>query len=34
VREGQFLWAGLNLAGQVVVGFVAFWIAFSIASLR
>jgi CrcB protein len=34
VREGQFLWAGLNLGGQVVTGFVAFWIAFSIASLR
>ena len=34
VREGQFLWAGLNLGGQVVAGFVAFWIAFSIASLR
>ena len=34
VREGQFLWAALNLGGQVVVGFVAFWIAFSMASLR
>lgn len=34
VREGQFLWAGLNLGGQVVVGFVAFWVAFSVASLR
>lgn len=33
-REGQFLWAGLNLGGQVVAGFIAFWIAFSIASLR
>ena len=31
VREGQFVWAGLNLAGQVVSGFVAFWLAFSIA---
>ena len=34
VREGQFLWAGLNLAGQVVAGFAAYWVAFSIASLR
>ncbi|MGC4082815.1 MAG: fluoride efflux transporter CrcB [Vicinamibacterales bacterium] len=34
VREGQFVWAGLNLGGQVVVGFVAFWMAFSIASWR
>ena len=33
VREGQFLWAGLNLGGQVASGFVAFWIAFSLASL-
>ena len=32
VREGQFAWALLNLAGQVVVGFVAFWTAFAIAS--
>lgn len=34
VREGQFLWAMLNLAGQVVVGFVTFWLGFAIASLR
>ena len=34
VRQGQFLWAGLNLGGQVVTGFVAFWIAFSVASWR
>ena len=34
VREGQFLWAGLNLGGQVVVGFIAFWAAFSLASWR
>jgi len=34
VREGQFLWAGLNLGGQVLLGFVAFWIAFSVASFR
>ena len=34
VREGQFLWAGLNLGGQVVSGFVAFWIAFSLAAMR
>lgn len=34
VREGQFVWAGLNLAGQVVAGFVAFWMAFSLASVR
>lgn len=34
VREGQFLWAALNLGGQVVVGFSAFWVAFAIASLR
>ena len=34
VREGQFLWAALNLGGQVVVGFSAFWAAFSLASLR
>ena len=33
VREGQFLWAGLNLGGQVIAGFAAFWAAFSIASL-
>lgn len=34
VREGQFVWAGLNLGGQVVAGFVAFWLAFSVASWR
>lgn len=34
VREGQFLWAGLNLGGQVVAGFAAFWLAFSVASLK
>lgn len=34
VREGQFVWAGLNLIGQVVVGFAAFWTAFSVASWR
>jgi CrcB protein len=34
VREGQFLWAGLNLAGQVVCGFIAFWIAFAATSFR
>ncbi len=34
VRHGQFVWAGLNLAGQVVVGFVAFWLASSLASGR
>lgn len=34
VREGQFLWAAMNLGGQVVAGFVAFWAAFSLASLR
>ena len=34
VREGQFLWAGLNLSGQVNAGFAAFWLAFSVASLR
>lgn len=34
VREGQFLWAGLNLAGQVAAGFVAFWLAFSLTSLK
>jgi CrcB protein len=34
VREGQFLWAGLNLAGQVALGFLAFWLAFSITSWR
>ncbi len=34
VREGQFLWAGLNLGGQVVAGFAAFWLAYTLASLR
>jgi CrcB protein len=34
VREGQFLWAAFNLGGQVILGFVAFWLAFSMASLR
>ncbi len=34
VREGQFLWAGLNLGGQVVASFAAFWLAYSLASLR
>jgi CrcB protein len=34
VREGQFVWAGLNLAGQVVTGFLAFWIAFGLGSMR
>ena len=34
VREGQFVWAGLNLGGQVVAGFVAFWLAFTAASWR
>jgi CrcB protein len=33
MREGQFVWAGLNLAGQVFAGFVAFWIGFSAATL-
>ena len=33
VRVGQFLWAGINLGGQVIAGFAAFWAAFSIASL-
>jgi CrcB protein len=33
VREGQFVWAGLNLGGQVVGGFVAFWIGFALASM-
>lgn len=33
VREGQFVWAGLNLGGQVVAGFAAFYAAFWIASL-
>ncbi len=32
VREGQFVWAALNLGGQVVIGFVVFWIAHAIAS--
>ena len=34
VREGLFLWAGLNLGGQVVAGFAAFWLAYTLASLR
>ncbi len=34
VREGQVLWAGLNLGGQVVAGFAAFWLAYTLASLR
>lgn len=34
VRDGQFFWAGLNLGGQVVAGFAAFWLAYSLASLR
>jgi fluoride exporter len=34
VRDGQFLWAGLNLGGQVVAGFAAFWLAYTLASLR
>jgi fluoride exporter len=33
MREGQFVWAGLNLGGQVVAGFVAFWIGFSATTL-
>jgi fluoride exporter len=34
VREGQWLWAGLNLVGQVLAGLAAFWLAFSVTSLR
>ena len=34
VREGHFLWAAMNLGGQVVVGFVAFSIAYAMASFR
>ena len=34
VREGQWVWAGLNLAGQVVAGLVAFWTAYAVASFR
>jgi CrcB protein len=34
VREGQFLWAGINLGGQVIAGFIAFWLAFSLTSIR
>ena len=34
VRDGQFLWAAINLGGQVVVGFVAFSIAYAMASFR
>lgn len=34
MRAGQFAWAALNLGGQVVVGFVVFWLGFSAASLR
>jgi CrcB protein len=29
VREGQLVWAALNLGGQVIAGFVAFWAAYS-----
>jgi CrcB protein len=32
-HDGQFLWGGLNLAGQVVTGFIAFWIAFALTSI-
>ena len=34
VREGHFLWAAMNLGGQVVVGFIAFSIAYAMASFR
>jgi CrcB protein len=34
VREGQFLWAAFNLAGQVLLGFIAFWVAFSVTSMQ
>jgi fluoride exporter len=34
LRTGQFVWAGLNLVGQVVVGLALFWFGFSVASLR
>jgi CrcB protein len=30
LREGQLLWGALNLAGQVVSGLAAFWVAFSL----
>ena len=32
LKPGQFVWAALNLGGQVVIGFVVFWIAHAIAS--
>lgn len=34
VREGQIAWAAMNLGGQVVGGFVTFWIAYAAASVR
>jgi CrcB protein len=34
MREEQLMWMIVNLGGQVVAGFAAFWLAFSAASLR
>ncbi len=33
VREGQFVWAALNLGGQVAVGFLTFWIGYSLMTM-
>ena len=32
IRDGQFVWATINIAGQVVVGLVGFWAGYVIAA--
>lgn len=34
IRDGEFLRAGLNAAGQVIVAFLALWSGFTLARLR
>lgn len=34
LREGQLLWAGLNLAGQVILGLITLATAYAITSVR
>lgn len=32
VKEGQLAWAAMNLGGQVIAGFAAFWLAYALAN--
>ncbi len=33
VREGQFVWAAINLGGQVLAGFITFWIGYTLMTI-